>query len=35
MHGFMRMSVRTADCIRADCKTQATDISCGRLDSSC
>ena len=29
-----RMSVRTADCERADCKTRAPDISCGRLDSS-
>ena len=29
-----RMSVRTADCERADCKTQAPDITCGHLDSS-
>ena len=29
-----RMSVRTADCETADCKTQAPDITCGRLDSS-
>ena len=29
-----KMSVRTSACKRADCKTQAPDISCGRLDSS-
>ena len=29
-----RMSVRTADCKRADCKARAPAITCGRLDSS-
>ena len=28
------MSVRTADCNGADCKTRAPDNSCGSLDSS-